>query len=77
MLVFPLLFSAGLHSVSATDARIDKDEYFQNDSWRLIPAENKIVSTLSDLKDGVYFLELSSIRSECGPAGPGTWSCSR
>jgi len=39
----------------------------------LTPTDNVAVASLSDLKDGVYTIQLSEERSICGPLdGPGT-----
>jgi hypothetical protein len=55
------------HGVSGTkEARIDpKNDYFNNDAWDLVEAENKAITSLSELSDGVFSLQLAVARSAC------------
>lgn len=66
----PLLLLAG-QIVPAAKAG---NTYFDANSWKLIPAGNKTVDSLADLRDGVYLLELSVARRQCGPSGSGSGS---
>lgn len=49
-----------------------KGAYFNENMWTLVESEDESVHTLSDLRDGVYSLELAATRSGCQPSGPGT-----
>ncbi len=66
-MVLPLLLLLVGHGVSAAKDRVFGDTININDSWELIPAEDTAVESLADLKDGVYLLELSTKRTDCGP----------
>jgi hypothetical protein len=36
------------------------------DGYTLVPSKGKRITSLSELKDGVYFVELFASRTECG-----------
>ncbi|KAI8108199.1 hypothetical protein M9434_006228 [Picochlorum sp. BPE23] len=47
-----------------------KGVYFDENTSKLIPADNQVVQSLADLSDGVYSLELVTTRSSsCGSSG--------
>lgn len=50
-----------------------KNDSFDPYEWHLVPANNEAVTYLSDLKSGVFSIQLSGERSRCGLAsrGPG------
>jgi hypothetical protein len=48
------------------EARIDlKNDYLNNDAWDLVEAGNKAITSLSELSDGVFSLQLAAVRSDC------------
>ena len=59
--------------VFATSPRMTTNDYFDPNKWDLVPGDNSAVTSLSDLKDGVYSIQLSGERSGCGlgSQGPG------
>lgn len=59
--------------VLAEKPRQGEDDYFHPKDWNLVPADSEPVTSLSDLKTGVYFIMLSGERSGCGldSNGPG------
>lgn len=52
-------------SGSKGDAIDSKDDYFNNDAWELVEAGNKAITSLSELSDGVFTLQLAVARSAC------------
>lgn len=54
------------YRVRANKFMLSKNLYFDENKWMLVPADNKPVTTLSDLNDGVYSIQLSGERSNCG-----------
>lgn len=67
--VFPLVLLCLGASAAAAAAVIP-------DGYTLVPSKEKAVTSLSELKDGVYFVELFSPRAECGgSAAQGTCTC--
>ena len=59
--------------VLARTSKQATNEYFNTDMSGLVGADNGAVTSLSDLKDGVYSIQLSGERSGCGldSQGPG------
>ena len=59
--------------VLARTPRQGTNEYFNTDTWSLVASDNNTITSLSDLKDGVYSIQLSGVRSGCGldSKGPG------
>jgi hypothetical protein len=59
--------------VLAENPRQGKNDYFDPNDWSLVPSDNKPITSLSDLKTGVYSIQLSGERAGCGPdsKGPG------
>lgn len=59
--------------VLAKNIRQDENDYFDSASWSLMPADNEAATSLSDLKTGVYSIQLREKRSGCGldSKGPG------
>ena len=58
--------------VVANTIRLDNNGYFDDQDWNLVPTENEVATSLSDLTDGIYLIELSEKRSFCIPSkGPG------
>lgn len=53
--------------------RQNENDYFNPDKWSLRPADSEPITSLSDLKSGVYSVQLSGERSGCGldSKGPG------
>lgn len=59
--------------VLAENPRQGKNDYFDPNDWSLVPADNKPITSLSDLETAVYSIQLSGERAGCGPdsKGPG------
>eukprot|EP00889_Picochlorum_renovo_P006890 jgi/Picre1/33920/NNA_001399.t1 len=67
-LVVVVLFCTMLEDVRARSRNV-KGVYFDENTSKLIPADNQVVQNLADLSDGVYSLELATTRSGCGSSG--------
>jgi hypothetical protein len=67
------LFTALVLGVLAENPRLGKNDYFDPNDWSLVPADSEPITSLSDLKSGVYSIRLSGERSGCGldSKGPG------
>ena len=71
VLTLCMTLCCGLGVVAHT-VRLDNNGYFDDQDWNLVPAENKVATSVSDLTDGVYLIELSEKRPLCIPSkGPG------
>ena len=59
--------------VLAKSPRVSTNDYFDSNKWNLVPGDNSAITSLSDLKVGVYSIQLSGERSGCGlgSQGPG------
>lgn len=59
--------------VLAENPRQGEDDYFHPNDYSLVPADNVPMRSLTDLKTGVYSIQLSGERSDCGldSKGPG------
>ena len=59
--------------VFAKSPRVSTNDHFEPNKWSLVPGDNSAIMSLSDLKDGVYSIQLSGERSGCGlgSQGPG------
>lgn len=70
---FVALCAVLTNRVLANKVMLSKNMYFDENKWSLVPADNKPVTTLSDVSDGVYSIQPSSgERSKCGSTvGPG------
>ena len=67
-LCFLLQVWSRYQGVSGTqETRINaKSEYFRSNVWELVKAGNKAITSLSELTDGVFSLQLLAERSDCG-----------
>ena len=54
------------YGVRANKVTLLKNMYFDEDKWSLVPADNTPVTNLSDVRDGVYSIQLPGERSSCG-----------
>lgn len=65
-----LFFGLG---VLGENPRLGKNDYFDPNDWSLVPADSQPVTSLSDMKSGVYSIQLSGERPGCGldSKGPG------
>lgn len=43
-----------------------ESKYLRSNAWELVKAGNKAITSLSELTDGVFSLELFAERSDCG-----------
>jgi len=60
------------HGTFANKVVLSRSIYFDKNKLTLMPAYDKPVTTLSDLNDGVYSIQLLRERSSCGSTvGPG------
>lgn len=53
---------------AALSARDDNNSYiidWKGESWTLVPVNNSRVDSLRDIRDGVYSIELASVRPQC------------
>jgi hypothetical protein len=69
-----LCLALGLGVLAKGTPRLNNNDYFDPNDWILVPTDNNLsISSLSDLKTGVYSIELSGERSGCGSdsKGPG------
>jgi len=57
----------------AKQTRLAKNDYFDSNTWSLLPVDSEPITSLSDLKAGVYSIQLSGERAGCGldSKGPG------
>lgn len=53
----------------AKQTRLAKNEYFDPDRWNLVPVDSEPITSMSDLKAGVYSIQLSGERPGCGVMG--------
>ena len=64
-----LLALVSMYGCSGTlSARDDRDSYtidLKGESWELVPVNNTRVESLRDIRDGVYSIELASVRPQC------------
>jgi hypothetical protein len=50
----------------------EKNAYFDGDAWNLAAVDSEPITSLSELKTGVYSIQLLMERVACGPStGPG------
>ena len=57
----------------AKQTRLAENNYFDSNTWRLVPVDSEPITSLSDLKTGVYSIQLAGERPGCGldSMGPG------
>lgn len=66
-LLLAILALASQHRVSARPVENDNlFDHLERNDGALVPAANEAVSSLADLRDGVYALILSNPRAACG-----------
>jgi hypothetical protein len=64
--------------VGAEQAGTDlKNDYLKKDAWNLVEAGNKAITSLSELSDGVFSIELAAVRSDCETGTDSALSISR
>ena len=68
-----VVWTSGLVAV-AKNTGLRENYFFDSEKWRLVPAENGTITSLSDLTTGVYSIQLSGERPDCklDSEGPGT-----
>ena len=53
----------------ANQTRLAKNDYFDSNTLSLLPVDSEPITSLSDLKAGVYSIQLSGERPGCGVVG--------
>lgn len=72
--LYTLCLAWGLGALAKGTPRLNKTQYFDPNDLTLVPTDNNLgIASLSDLKSGVYSIELSGERANCGSdsKGPG------
>ena len=50
----------------AKQTSLAEDDYFDSDKWTFVPSDNDPITSLSELKTGVYYIQLLGKRAGCG-----------
>jgi hypothetical protein len=68
-----LCLTLGLGVLAKGTPKLNKTQYFDPNDLSLVPTDNNLgIASLSDLKSGVYSIELSGERAGCGSDSKGS-----